>query len=50
MNDAGRILGAFFALLGFLSMLLIGASWTLRRAAAFLTGKSAARQDKGARR
>lgn len=34
--EAGQILGAFFALLGALSALMVGAGWALRKVAVLL--------------
>lgn len=46
--DAGHIVGAFFALLGVLSGLVIGVGWVLKRLAVFLEQKTAARRSSGA--
>lgn len=42
MPDAGHMVGAFFALLGVISGLLVGAGWALKRLAAFLDRKAGA--------
>lgn len=47
LPDAGRILGAFVALLSVASALLVGAGWTLRRLTVLLKQKVAAWRSSG---